>query len=56
MGAPAELPPNESKGGVTTTHAAPEVLQGGAFSLSSDVYSLGVLLWELGSGLRPYKQ
>ena len=42
--------------GMTMTHAAPEVLQGAPLSLSSDVYALGVLLWELSTGLRPYKQ
>ena len=54
-GGQTELPPNKCEG-VTSTHAAPEVLQIGTFSLASDIYSLGVLLWELSSGLRPYKQ
>jgi len=29
------------------THAAPELLRGGAMSRESDVYAVGVLLWEL---------
>ena len=57
---PPPSPPSPSNRhcgeGMTTTHTAPEVLQGGPLSLSSDVYALGVLLWELSTGLRPYKQ
>ncbi len=29
------------------THAAPELLRGGAMSRESDVYAVGILLWEL---------
>ncbi len=38
---------------LTPAYAAPEQLRGGAATLATDIYSLGVVLCELVSGLRP---
>jgi tetratricopeptide (TPR) repeat protein len=40
---------------MTPEYASPEQLRGGAITVASDVYSLGVLLYELLSGQRPYR-
>lgn len=40
---------------LTPDYAAPELLAGGAITTSVDVYALGVLLYELLSGNRPYR-
>jgi eukaryotic-like serine/threonine-protein kinase len=40
--------------GLTPAYAAPEQLSGGAISTATDVYALGVLLFQLLSGQRPY--
>jgi len=40
--------------GLTPAYAAPEQLTGGAISTATDVYALGVLLFQLLSGQRPY--
>ena len=40
---------------MTPQYASPEQLQGGIITTASDVYSLGVLLYELLSGARPYR-
>jgi len=40
---------------LTPDYASPEQLRGAAVSTASDVYSLGVLLFELLSGERPYR-
>jgi non-specific serine/threonine protein kinase/serine/threonine-protein kinase len=39
---------------MTPTYASPEQLRGGAITTASDIYSLGVLAYELLSGGRPY--
>jgi non-specific serine/threonine protein kinase/serine/threonine-protein kinase len=39
----------------TLDYASPEQVQGAAISTASDVYSLGVMLYELTAGQRPYK-
>jgi serine/threonine-protein kinase len=39
---------------LTPEHASPEQVKGGPIGTASDVYSLGVLLYELLSGARPY--
>lgn len=39
----------------TVEYAAPEQLTSGDVSTATDVYSLGVLLYELLTGTRPYK-
>jgi WD40 repeat protein/serine/threonine protein kinase len=39
---------------LTPNYASPEQLMGGTITTASDVYSLGVLLYELLSGNRPY--
>jgi eukaryotic-like serine/threonine-protein kinase len=40
---------------MTPEYASPEQVQGGATTPSTDVYSLGVLLYELLTGHRPYR-
>jgi non-specific serine/threonine protein kinase/serine/threonine-protein kinase len=40
---------------MTPDYASPEQLQGGAITTGSDVYSLGVLLYEILAGRRPYQ-
>jgi eukaryotic-like serine/threonine-protein kinase len=39
---------------MTPDYASPEQIQGGSVTPSSDIYSLGVLLYELVTGRRPY--
>ena len=40
---------------MTPEYASPEQVQGLPYTTASDVYSLGVVLYELLSGERPYK-
>ncbi|HET6984669.1 MAG TPA: serine/threonine-protein kinase [Myxococcaceae bacterium] len=40
---------------LTPVYASPEQIQGEALTIASDVYSLGVLLFELLTGARPYR-
>lgn len=40
---------------LTPDYAAPELLAGGAITTSADVYALGVLLYELLAGQKPYR-
>ncbi|GES73410.1 kinase-like domain-containing protein [Rhizophagus clarus] len=35
-------------------YVAPEIFKGGAFSKESDIYSLGMIMWELTSGRKPF--
>eukprot|EP00877_Chromochloris_zofingiensis_P007694 jgi/Chrzof1/3178/Cz12g14220.t1 len=39
----------------TVTHMPPELLLRGRLSLAGDVYSYGIMLWEILSGVRPFK-
>lgn len=38
----------------TLTHMAPEVMTSGRISKAADVYSFGILLWELYTGRHPF--
>jgi serine/threonine protein kinase/Tfp pilus assembly protein PilF len=40
---------------MTPQYASPEQVNGGAISYTSDIYSLGVLLYELVTGAKPYR-
>ncbi len=40
---------------LTPNYASPEQIRGGAIGVASDVYSLGVVLYELLTGRRPYE-
>lgn len=52
---PGELPKTESwQRLMTPDYASPEQLQGQELTTASDIYSLGVLLFELLTGSRPY--
>jgi tetratricopeptide (TPR) repeat protein len=46
--------PSESEPGGTPDYMAPELWKGAKASATSDVFALGVLLYELASGQRPY--
>ncbi|CAI2190916.1 16077_t:CDS:1, partial [Funneliformis geosporum] len=35
-------------------YIAPEILNGGSFSQAADIYSMGMIMWELTSGCRPF--
>lgn len=45
----------ETPGGLTLAYASPEQLRGGGLGAATDVYSLGVLLYELLGGAAPFE-
>jgi serine/threonine protein kinase len=52
---PGELPPTETyQRMMTPDYASPEQLLGQKITIATDIYSLGVLLFELLTGSRPY--
>ncbi|MEM1204325.1 MAG: serine/threonine-protein kinase [Acidobacteriota bacterium] len=52
---PSVLEPTvEGLGAMTPEYASPEQIQGGSITTVCDVYSLGILLYELLTGVRPY--
>lgn len=51
----AGLPETRGPGPMTPEYASPEQLRGRSITIASDVYSLGVLLYELMAGRRPYE-
>ena len=46
---------HEALKGLLPTWAAPEVLHGQGYSLPSDVYSFGIILWELAARRHPFQ-
>ena len=46
----------EQRKGGTLNYAAPERMRGGSSSPESDVYSLGLILWEMLHGSRPFSE
>ncbi|MBC8057432.1 MAG: serine/threonine protein kinase, partial [Rhizobiales bacterium] len=44
----------EGSAGLTPEYAAPEQINGGAVTVATDVYAIGVLMFKLLSGQRPY--
>ena len=46
---------NEMSAAGTYSHMPPEVIKSSTYSKASDVWSFGVLLWELLTGEVPYK-
>ena len=37
-------------------YVAPEVLAGGKYTYASDIYSIGMLMWEISSGKLPFSE
>lgn len=60
FGMAVQLSPGEETMSITDhgliTHAAPEVLESMCMSKAADVYSFGVILWQLLTGSRPWKK
>lgn len=52
---PAQVGPGESLSAMTPAYASPEQVRDEAITTRSDVYSLGVLLYQLLAGVRPYE-
>jgi len=49
---PADKPAMEVYG--VLPYVAPEVLKGGGFSMASDIYSFGIIMWEISTGQKPF--
>jgi serine/threonine protein kinase len=50
---PTDKPLNSVYGNLP--YIAPEVLKGGEYTSASDIYSFGMLMWEIASGQAPFK-
>src|SRR2546430_13464852 len=47
-------PPRSTLFPYTTLFRSPEIFKGSAFSKESDVYCMGMIMWELTTGCKPF--
>src|SRR3954454_21506812 len=51
---PANNPPTNNEIYGVIPYIAPEIFKGAVFSKESDVYSMGMIMWEFTSGCKPF--